>query len=69
MDGLQNILDKIRELKEVLQVLIEEKSDLLDPEVIAVSRMLDSILNEYERMIYENRRKKSENPGSENANI
>jgi len=31
--------------------LIDAKEELLDPEIIAVSRLIDTLLNEYEKLI------------------
>lgn len=43
----KNITEKIEEVRKKMNDLIKEKGDLLDPEVIIASQMLDSVLNEY----------------------
>lgn len=43
----KNITEKIEEVRNKMNDLIKEKGDLLDPEVIIASQMLDSVLNEY----------------------
>lgn len=42
------IRNKIYELRKILQNMIECKDDLLDPDIIKVSSLLDEILNEYD---------------------
>lgn len=44
------IMHKIYDLRLVLQHTIERKEDLLDPEIINISNLLDEILNEYNRL-------------------
>ncbi|ADK15895.1 MULTISPECIES: aspartyl-phosphate phosphatase Spo0E family protein [Clostridium] len=51
MSEIERILQKITELRKELENLIEQKKNLLDPEVIVASQMLDSILNEYNKII------------------
>jgi len=53
---LEEILTKIQELRKKLQDVAMDK-DLTDTEVIAVSRMLDVVLNEYERLVREKGKK------------
>jgi stage 0 sporulation regulatory protein len=43
----KNITEKIEEVRKKMNDLIKEKGDLLDPEVIIASQMLDAVLNEY----------------------
>jgi Spo0E like sporulation regulatory protein. len=43
----EDLLKKIDETRNYMDDMIKEKSNLLDPEIIVVSQMLDSILNEY----------------------
>ncbi|HHY05189.1 MAG TPA: aspartyl-phosphate phosphatase Spo0E family protein [Thermoanaerobacterales bacterium] len=43
----KNITEKIEEVRNKMNDLIKEKGDLLDPEVIIASQMLDAVLNEY----------------------
>lgn len=51
MDRVEQLLKKIEETRTYMNDLIREKSDLLDPEVIIVSQMLDSILDEYYKIL------------------
>ncbi len=44
------IRHKIYDLRIILQRMIECKGDLLDPEIIDISNLLDEILNEYDRL-------------------
>lgn len=48
---IKTLLDSIEELRKQLNVLINRKQVLTDSEIIAVSRKLDSLLNEYNRYI------------------
>ena len=43
------LLKKIQDLREYMNKLIDEKDSLLDPEIIKVSKMIDTLLNEYEK--------------------
>ncbi|HHY24378.1 MAG TPA: aspartyl-phosphate phosphatase Spo0E family protein [Clostridiaceae bacterium] len=47
---LNKLICKIKELRKELNTLILEKQDLLDPDVIAASKKLDDVLNEYNNM-------------------
>lgn len=51
MSKIYNIEVEIQNLRENLTELIGQKENLLDPQVIAASKMLDSILNEYSKII------------------
>lgn len=51
MSELEKLLGKIEETRTKLIQLLNKKENLLDPEVIAASKMLDSILNEYNDII------------------
>lgn len=51
MERVEQLLKKIEETRTYMNDLIREKSDLLDPEVIIVSQMLDSILDEYYKIL------------------
>lgn len=44
------IRKKIKELRQILQEMVQDK-ELTDPEVIAASKMLDEALNEFYRML------------------
>ena len=51
MCEIKDIAEKIEKVRKEMNELLKEKSDLLDPEVVAVSQMLDSVLNEYYRIL------------------
>ncbi|WP_026888339.1 aspartyl-phosphate phosphatase Spo0E family protein [Clostridium beijerinckii] len=51
MKEMENINNKINVMRKLLQDLINEKSNLLDPDVILASQELDEILNEYNKLI------------------
>lgn len=51
MEELQELLKRIEELRDYLEELIEKKNGVWDPEVIAASKMLDAVLNEYDRVL------------------
>lgn len=55
MKELQNHIEMVRES---LTSIIEAKKDLLDPEIVSISQLLDILLNEYIRLcnIMENRK-------------
>lgn len=43
----EELIRKIEEIRNHMYDLISEKTDLLDPEVVRISQMLDITLNEY----------------------
>ncbi|WPC40496.1 aspartyl-phosphate phosphatase Spo0E family protein [Clostridium sp. JS66] len=51
MDRVEQLLKKVEETRTYMNDLIREKSDLLDSEVIIASQMLDSILDEYYKIL------------------
>lgn len=51
MSEIEEILTQIEDLRKKLNMLIKEKDTLLDPKVIVASQMLDSMLNEYDRIV------------------
>ncbi|MCH3965146.1 MAG: aspartyl-phosphate phosphatase Spo0E family protein [Clostridium sp.] len=51
MSNIKDILLEMQELRKHLNDLVKQKNNLLNPEVIAASKMLDSLLNEYSRII------------------
>lgn len=50
--NFENLIKRINETRNYLNDMIKEKSNLLDPEIIAVSQSLDSILNEYNKIAF-----------------
>lgn len=58
MCELKELINKIEEMKKYLARLIELKQDLVDPDVIAVSKMLDIVLNDYNELIKKSDTKK-----------
>ncbi len=53
-EELSEIMERIRELRNSLHRLIDEKGSVLDPEVIARSKALDDLLNRYESLVKKN---------------
>lgn len=51
MDAEIKLEIKIEELREMMYDVIKEEENLLHWKVIEVSQMLDSVLNEYNRII------------------
>ncbi|WP_027623178.1 aspartyl-phosphate phosphatase Spo0E family protein [Clostridium lundense] len=51
MDEFKKLKKIIDELRKDLYDLIEQKSDLLDPEVVFASQLLDSALDEYYKIL------------------
>ena len=50
MCEIENILLQIESLKTNLDNLIKQNGSLLDSEIITASQMLDSVLNEYNKI-------------------
>jgi hypothetical protein len=53
VETLEEIKAVIYEMRQILMLLIEEKQNLLDAEVIAISQKLDCVLNKYNDCIKE----------------
>lgn len=51
MSKLEELIAKIDETRTLMTDLLEEKKDPLDPEVIEVSQLLDTVLNDYHEML------------------
>lgn len=51
MEKFEGINNKISEMRQALQELIKQESNLLDPKIIAASQQLDDVLNEYNNML------------------
>jgi stage 0 sporulation regulatory protein len=51
MSEHQDMINKIQELRKHLNELVDKKTNLQDAEIISASRLLDTILNEYEKII------------------
>ncbi|AQS11142.1 Spo0E like sporulation regulatory protein [Clostridium saccharobutylicum] len=51
MEKIKEINKRICQMRQSLQDLINEKPNLLDPEVITASQELDKALNEYNNLI------------------
>lgn len=51
INKLNQLEELINEVREHLYEVINEKGDLLNPEVVAASKMLDSVLNTYSEVI------------------
>jgi len=51
MEKVDEVDKKVCEMRQNLQRLISEKTNLLDPEVVSASQKLDVVLNEYHIML------------------
>ncbi|GAA0769357.1 aspartyl-phosphate phosphatase Spo0E family protein [Clostridium subterminale] len=51
MEKIDKMDKKVCEMRQNLQKLISEKTNLLDPEVIIASQKLDVVLNEYHTIL------------------
>ncbi len=51
MFDLVELAGKIEELRKIMHNLTENSDNLLDPEVVAASQMLDIVLTEYEKTV------------------
>lgn len=51
MKSLEEMNKLIYEIRQSLYIIIDEKQNLLDEEVIAISQKLDNILNEYNNLL------------------
>lgn len=49
--NVESVRHKINELRKLLQNMIDCKDNLLDPEIINTSVLLDEILNEYDELL------------------
>lgn len=47
------LLEKIEEVRSLMNQLINEKAELIDPEVVLLSQTLDILLNEYNKFLRE----------------
>ncbi|MCD3233919.1 aspartyl-phosphate phosphatase Spo0E family protein [Clostridium botulinum] len=53
MSEVDEIIEKIEEMRKYLNDLINEKENLLDEEIIWASQTLDRILNDYNNFLSE----------------
>lgn len=53
MERLKEMEILIYEIRQALNIIIEEKCNLLDVEVIAISQKLDGFLNKYNSLLVE----------------
>ena len=60
MENLEEMKIIIDEMRETLSTTIEEKQNLLDAEVIAISQKLDDALNKYNNLLEKKSAKKRE---------
>lgn len=51
MAKIRELAQKIDDTRKCMNEIIKQKGDLLDPEVIIASQKLDSILNEYYKIL------------------
>ena len=45
---IKELLERIKELREKMNKIVEDKSNLLDKDVMDISKMMDKLLNQYE---------------------
>jgi len=57
LQNLKRLYDNIEEVRGLLIKTIELKRGLTDPEILYISQQLDSLLNEYDKMKMNNKRK------------
>ncbi|MDF2884200.1 MAG: hypothetical protein K0R54_4767 [Clostridiaceae bacterium] len=50
VSNVETIRHKIILLRKLLQSMIDAKGDLLDPDILCASSLLDDILNEYDKV-------------------
>ncbi|WMJ82040.1 aspartyl-phosphate phosphatase Spo0E family protein [Clostridium sp. MB40-C1] len=51
------LLKKIEEVRSLMNQLVSEKSELIDPELVKLSQRLDILLNEYNSFIRKDNKK------------
>ncbi|MDD7793204.1 aspartyl-phosphate phosphatase Spo0E family protein [Clostridium sp. 'White wine YQ'] len=51
MSNLEEVLVAIEDLRSQMINLLDEKDEIFDPELVEVSQLLDSKLNDYEAII------------------
>lgn len=57
MDKIDKLMLEIDEMRKQMNDLIKEKENLVDPEVVTASQKLDSVLNDYNNILKNQRRK------------
>lgn len=57
MDKIEELIIKIDEMRKTMCDLIQEKANLVDPEVVQASQNLDSVLNKYHELLESKKRK------------
>ena len=55
MSEISDILNKISEKRELMIDLLKETENPLDPKVIEISQLLDSLLNDYHNYLSKNK--------------
>ena len=58
LSELDELVNRIQNLRSYMHYLIEQKENLLDMEIVGVSKMLDKLLLEYEKLIISDKTKK-----------
>lgn len=59
MDKIEQLMLRIDEMRKQMNDLIQEKENLVDPEVVAASQELDSVLNDYNNILKSKKESKS----------
>lgn len=57
MSEIDDLIKEIQEMRKRMNDLIVQKGSLLDRNVITASKMVDVLLNEYEKLLDENNKK------------
>jgi len=51
MEQLEEIIQKIEELRALMYQLMNESGALTDPKLVVLSQKLDGLLNEYDKLL------------------
>ena len=51
MSELKDIMEEVERVRNIMNETLKEKGDLLDKEVVVASQILDSVLNEYYKIL------------------
>ena len=51
MSELKDIMEEVERVRNLMNETLKEKGDLLDKEVVVASQILDSVLNEYYKIL------------------
>ncbi|AJA48317.1 Spo0E like sporulation regulatory protein [Clostridium pasteurianum DSM 525 = ATCC 6013] len=51
MKTMEEVIEKIEELRQLMYSLMNENSSLTDPKLVALSQKIDKLLNDYDELI------------------